>query len=81
VSKHPATKLKASAFHHRIGSNIGLVGPATNATLIAEVEEAIADLERKGELLALAATSGLTYVPPQEPKVADNISMLDLAEK
>jgi len=81
VSKHPATKLKASAFHHRIGSNMGLVGLATNATLIAEVDKAIADLERKGELPALAAASGLTYVPPQEPKVADNISMLDLAEK
>jgi ABC-type amino acid transport substrate-binding protein len=81
VSKHPATKLKASAFHHRIGFNMGLVGLATNTTLIEEADKAVADLEKKGELPALAAASGLTYVPPREPKVADNISMLDLAEK
>jgi ABC-type amino acid transport substrate-binding protein len=81
VSKHPSTKLKASAFHHRIGFNMGLVGLATNTMLIEKVDEAIADLEKKGELPALAAASGLTYVPPREPKVADNISMLDLAEK
>jgi ABC-type amino acid transport substrate-binding protein len=81
VSKRPATKLKASGFHHRIGFNMGLVGLATNATLIEQVDKAIADLERKGELPALAAASGLTYVPPREPKVADNISMADLAEK
>ena len=81
VSKHPATKLKASGFYHRIGFNMGLVGLATNATLIEEVDKAIADLEKKGELPALAVASGLTYVPPREPKVADNISMADLAEK
>ena len=81
VSKHPATKLKASAFYHRIGSNMGLVGLATSEALIEEVDKAIANLERKGELPALAGASGLTYVPPQEPKVADNVSMADLAEK
>jgi ABC-type amino acid transport substrate-binding protein len=81
LSKHPATKLKASAFHHRIGFNMGLVGLATNAMLIGEADKAIADLEKKGDLPALAAMSGLTYVPPQEPKIADNISMVDLAEK
>ena len=64
MSKHPATKLKASAFYHRIGFNMGLVGFATNATLIEEADKAIADLEKKGELPALAAMSGLTYVQP-----------------
>jgi ABC-type amino acid transport substrate-binding protein len=81
VSRHPATKLKASGFYHRIGFNMGLVGLATNATVIQEVDQAIADLERTGELPALAAASGLTYVPPREPMVGDNVSMADLAEK
>lgn len=81
VSKHPATELKTSGFYHRIGSNMGMVGLAANATLIEEVDKAIADLEKKGELSALAAAAGLTYVPPQEPKVAENVSMADLAEK
>jgi hypothetical protein len=60
---------------------MGLVGLAANATLIEEADKAIADLEKKGELPALAAESGLTYVAPQEPKIADNISMANLAEK
>jgi hypothetical protein len=81
VSRHPATKLKASGFYHRIGFNMGLVGLATNATVIQEVDKAIADLERTGELPALAGASGLTYVPPREPMVGDNVSMADLAEK
>jgi ABC-type amino acid transport substrate-binding protein len=81
VSEHPATRLKASGFHHRIGFNMGLVGLATNATLIEQVDKAIADLESKGELPAFAAVSGLTYVPPREPKITDNLSMADLAEK
>ena len=81
AAKHPRTRLKATGFHHRIGFNMGLVGLATNAALIEEVDKAIADLEQKGELPALAAAAGLTYVPPREPKIAENISMSDLAEK
>jgi ABC-type amino acid transport substrate-binding protein len=81
VSKHPDTKLKASDFHHRIGFNMGLVGLASNATLVEQADKAIADLEKKGELPALAAAAGLTYVPPRAPQVADNVSMADLAEK
>lgn len=81
VARHPATKLKATGFHHRIGFNMGLVGLAASAALIEDVDKAIADLAQKGELPAMAAASKLTYVPPREPQVADNISMSDLAEK
>ncbi len=81
VARHPATKLKTTGFYHRVGFNMGLVGLASNAALIEAVDRAIADLEQKGELPALAAAAGLTYVPPREPKVADSISMSDLTEK
>jgi ABC-type amino acid transport substrate-binding protein len=81
VAKHPATKLKATGFQHRLGFNMGLVGLATSSALIEEVDKAIAELEQKGELPALAAAAGLTYVPPREPHIADNVSMRDIVEK
>jgi len=81
VAKHPSTKVKPTGLYHRIGFNMGLVGLATNAALVEAVDKAIADLEQQGELPKLAAAAGLTYVPPTEPKVADNISMADIAEK
>ncbi|TXL74675.1 transporter substrate-binding domain-containing protein [Vineibacter terrae] len=81
VAKNPGTKLKAAGFQHRIGFNMGLVGLATSADLIAAVDKAIADLDQKGELARMAAAVGLTYVPPRAPQIADNIAMSDLAEK
>ncbi|HKV00198.1 MAG TPA: transporter substrate-binding domain-containing protein [Vineibacter sp.] len=81
VAKNPTTKVKATGFYHRIGFNMGLVGLAGNAALIEAVDKAIADLDQQGELPKLAAAAGLTYVPPREPRIADNIAMSDLAEK
>jgi ABC-type amino acid transport substrate-binding protein len=81
VAKRPATKLKATAFQHRLGFNMGLVGLASSSALIEQVNKAIADLEQKGELPALAAAAGLTYVAPREPQIADNVSMRDIVEK
>lgn len=81
VAQNPATKVKATGFYHRIGFNMGLVGLASNAALIEAVDKAIADLDQQGELPKLATAAGLTYVPPREPRIADNIAMSDLAEK
>jgi ABC-type amino acid transport substrate-binding protein len=81
VAAHPATKLKATGFHHRIGFNMGFVGLATNAPLVEAADKVIADLLQKGELPGLAAAAKLTYVTPSGPQVADNISMADIAEK
>jgi ABC-type amino acid transport substrate-binding protein len=78
---HPATKLKATGFRHRIGFNMGFAGLSTNAALVAAADKAVADLLQTGELPALAASVGLTYVPPSGPPVADNISMSDITEK
>ncbi|TWT10657.1 ABC transporter substrate-binding protein [Reyranella sp. CPCC 100927] len=81
VAKHPETKIKATGFYHRIGVNMGFVGLAANAALIEAVDGAIGALEQQGDLPKLAAAAKLTYVPPREPKISDNIGMSDLAEK
>ena len=73
--------MKATGFQHRLGFNMGLVGLATASALIEEVNKAIADLAQKGELPALAAAAGLTYVAPREPQITDNVSMRDIIEK
>lgn len=77
----PATRLKTTGFYHRIGVNMGFVGLSTSPALIDDVDKALLAMEQDGELQALAAAAGLTYVAPREPKVADSISMADIIEK
>jgi ABC-type amino acid transport substrate-binding protein len=77
---NPATRLKATGYFHRVGPNMGFVGLVEKTDLIEDVSRAIAEMAEKGELKALAEASGLTYVPPREPFVSDNVSMADLAE-
>ncbi len=79
-AKHPATRLKATGYYHRVGPNMGFVGLAEKADLIEGASRAIADMAEKGELKAMAEASGLTYVAPREPFVSDNVSLADLAE-
>jgi ABC-type amino acid transport substrate-binding protein len=76
----PTTRLKATGYQHRVGFNMGLVGLASQADLIASVDAILADMAAKDEVKALAEASGLTFFPPQEPFVGDNVRISDLAD-
>jgi ABC-type amino acid transport substrate-binding protein len=78
---HPDTKIKATGYYYRIGFNMGFVGLATDAALIAHVNAAIGDITAKGELPPLAQAAGLTYLPAREPHVGGDISLSDLQRK
>jgi ABC-type amino acid transport substrate-binding protein len=80
-AQHPATRLKATGYYHRVGANMGFVSLATKAELIDSVNKAIAEMVGNGELKPLAEASGLTYVAPREPFVAENTTIADLNEK
>jgi ABC-type amino acid transport substrate-binding protein len=77
---HPQTALKASGYYHRIGFNMGFVGLASEAALIAKVDDAIGAMLAEGELPALAAAAGMTYLPPREPELRPSPSLADLRE-
>lgn len=75
---HPDTKLKLSGYYHRIGFNMGFVGLSTEAGLIGQVNQAIADMQAKGEFASLADAAGMTYVPPRQPDVLEHLSLADI---
>lgn len=75
---HPDTKIRLTGFYDRIGFNVGFVAPAREGALIAEVDDAIADLVAKNELPAMAKAVGMTYVAPRQPPVAAAVSVGDL---
>jgi ABC-type amino acid transport substrate-binding protein len=77
---HPQTALKASGYYHRIGFNMGFVGLSTEAALIAEVDSAVGAMLAGGELPALAAAAGMTYLPPRPPDVRNALSLADLRD-
>lgn len=72
------SKLSSSGHYHSIGFNIGFVGLASEAPLIAEVSAAIGEMLAKQELPALAQATGLTYLPPRQPDVLTTISRAQL---
>jgi len=77
-AQNPSTRLTSSGHYHSIGFNIGAVGLASEAPLMAEVDAAISDMLAKGELPALARAAGLTYLPPRKPDVAATITHAEL---
>jgi ABC-type amino acid transport substrate-binding protein len=68
--QHPHSGLLSSGHYHSVGFNIGIVGLASEAALISEVNAAIGDMLDGGEISALARTAGVTYLPPREPNIA-----------
>jgi ABC-type amino acid transport substrate-binding protein len=80
-AQNPGANLKATGYYHRVGPNLGFVGLTTNTALIEKVDLAIAKMAESGELKPLAESSGLTYVAPREPFVAENTTIADLSEK
>jgi ABC-type amino acid transport substrate-binding protein len=75
---HPQSTLRPSGYYYRIGFNMGFVGLAPAAPLIARVNKAIEDLMGKGEFEAAARTIGLTYVAPRSPDVLEHLTLNDL---
>ena len=72
---HPATHVAATGYRHSVGFNIGFVGLPTSGALIERVDAILADLLAHGSLIAIAQTSGLTYLTPRTPDVAPGVSL------
>ena len=77
-AQHQVSKLSSSGHYHSVGFNIGFVGLASEAPLIAEVSIALSEMLARQELPALAHTTGLTYLPPRQPDVLTTISRAQL---
>ena len=58
-----------------IGVNRGYVGLASDAALLAAVDQALAELQRSGRIAALAQAAGLTYLAPREPTILGDAMM------
>jgi ABC-type amino acid transport substrate-binding protein len=70
---HPDTGLTASGYYYPIGANRGYVALASEPTLLAAVNKALADLEAEGRIADFARQTGLTYLPPREPAILGDI--------
>ena len=70
---HRDTGLSASGYYYPIGANRGYVTLASEPALLAAVNKALTDLKVEGKIEDLAKQAGLTYLPPREPAILDNI--------
>jgi ABC-type amino acid transport substrate-binding protein len=77
-AEHPDTKLKASGYFYPIGFNIGFVGLARDAGLMAEVDAALTALLSSSEIAEFAPKAGMTYLPPRAPEVQKHLLLSDL---
>jgi ABC-type amino acid transport substrate-binding protein len=78
---HPDTRLTLSGYYPPVGFNMGFVGLSTEQQLLAEVDQAIAELLQSGELAALARAAGVTYLPPREPNIAADPTLADFSRR
>jgi ABC-type amino acid transport substrate-binding protein len=70
---HRDTGLSASGYYYPIGANRGYVALASDPALLGAVNKALADLEADGKIADLGRQAGLTYLPPREPAILDNV--------
>lgn len=70
---HSDAKLTASGYYYPIGANRGYVALAGERDLLAAVNKALSDLQDKGRIAELAHDAGLTYLPPREPLILDEV--------
>ena len=54
---------------------MGFVGLASNKALIEQVDAVLADLLAHDAVEPLAASAGLTFIPPRSPDVQPDVSM------
>jgi ABC-type amino acid transport substrate-binding protein len=70
---HPDSGISASGYYYPIGANRGFVALASEPTLLAAVNKALAELQAEGKVADFGTRAGLTYLPPQEPAILGNI--------
>jgi ABC-type amino acid transport substrate-binding protein len=80
-AEHPDTRIKPTGYYYRIGFNMGFVGLDTEAGLIAEVDRALDDLLAQNAIAPLAASVGMTYLPPRQPEILEHLTLRDLREE
>ena len=80
-ASHPDTKLTASGYFYPIGVNRGYVGLASDPALLAEVNKVLSALQRDGTVARLAATAGVSFLPPREPVILGDAMMKALHQK
>jgi ABC-type amino acid transport substrate-binding protein len=78
---HPDTKLTASGYFYPIGVNRGYVGLASDSALLAEVNKVLSALQADGTVARLAATAGVSFLPPREPVILGDAMMKALHQK
>jgi ABC-type amino acid transport substrate-binding protein len=78
--EHPDTGIKPSGYYFRIGFNMGFVGLASAAPLIERVNLALDDMLKSDEPASFAVAAHMTYLPPRQPFILDDITVSDLTK-
>jgi hypothetical protein len=73
LARHPQSGVESTGHYHSIGFNLGMIGRAGDAPLMAQVNAALEAMLAGEELLGIARADGLTYVPPRPPDVFTTI--------
>jgi ABC-type amino acid transport substrate-binding protein len=76
--RHGSSGLVSSGYRHSVGFNMGFAGLASQRALIGQVDSVLADLQAHDAIAPLAASSGLTFVPPRTPDVQPDVRMTAL---
>lgn len=76
--KHGNDGLASTGYRHSLGFNMGFAGLATNQQLIGQVDAMLGDLQGHDAIAPLAATAGLTFIPPAAPPVAPKFRLTAL---
>jgi ABC-type amino acid transport substrate-binding protein len=76
--KHGSEGFALTGYMHSAGFNMGFVGLASNKALIEQVNAVLADLQAHDAVAGLAASAGLTFIPPRLPDVQPDVSMAAL---
>jgi ABC-type amino acid transport substrate-binding protein len=72
--RHPDSGIALSDYRHSLAFNMGYVALRSDEALIRQVDKALAELEAHGTITSLAASTGLTMMPPRMPDLQGDIS-------
>jgi ABC-type amino acid transport substrate-binding protein len=78
--RHPHTQLRASGYYHSLGFNMGFVGLAPDADLVAKVGSILGEMLATDELKELARDTDTTYLSPRSPDVLVSVPRAALAK-
>lgn len=76
--KHPASALRRTPYTHPLKINIGFVGLAENAELLASANSVIDAALRTGRLLEWAAAEGVSWLEPKEPQISAPVGLAEM---